>query len=422
MIKKDSQNKFCFMILMFSMLNCISTQIGNGYSTKSTLSVYTKPDKNSSVKFEITKNTDFSLLERIDKKDSNLSKDWWKIEKDNLIGFLEDNSDSSYLIFLRLKKPKYGLVIATSLFLRSEPSTGSKPIEKLQTKDTLEIIEDSKTSISVNGKNGFWIKVKSKNNNVGFVFSPYIIIGDSTENLSLFIDFDTKESGWVYIKNKPNYVYQIQNNILVKIKNEQIDEDNFYLVKSRYLTKDGKVFFHAFKQTGYQDDWYSEIEYTVLADCYIPAENVIISNKYASLYSKIKSEDKTEIKLFEFLSKELNFDIDPKYSRIETFNYKKNKYYMIATSYKYEDDECVGCFIASPENIGLVLKVIGNSYEIIFQGSGYKSAELYSSDSPPKIIICDGGYPEGDEESSNIYFYEYEFKDDQFNLIKKRKQ
>lgn len=422
MNKKNPNCKISFVIILFSLLNCISSHIGNGYTTKPRIPVYTKPDKTSLIKFEISQKSNFTLLEKIEKKDSKHTKDWWKIKKDNLTGYLEDNSDSSYLIFLKLKKPKYGLVIATSLFLRSEPSTESKPIEKLKTKDILEVIEDSNSSIAVNGKNGFWFKVKTKSENIGFIFSPYIMIGDSVEYLSTLIEFETKESGWVYIKNKPNYVFKLQNKNLIKIANEQVEEDNFYLVKSRYVTKDGKIFFRVTKQNGRQEDWYSEIEYSILADCYLPAESVSFSNKYASLYSKIKSHDKTEIKLFDFLSKELNFDFDPQYTTIESFRSKKNKFYMLSTTSKYEDNECIGCFLAESENIALVLKEIGNSYEIIFHSAGYKHASIYSDYTPPKIIIRDGGYPESDEESSTIYSYEYEFKDEKFVFTKKTKE
>lgn len=422
MNKDKSKYKFSFVIILLSLINCISSHIGNGYSTKSSIPVYTKPDKTSLIKFEVSQKSNFSLLEKIEKKDSKLSKDWWKIKKDNQIGYLEDNGDSSYLIFLNLKKPKYGLVIATSLFLRSEPSTESKPIEKLKTKDILEVMEDSNSSIAVNGKIGFWFKVKTKSENIGFVFSPYIMIGDSVEYLSTLIEFETEESGWVYIKNKPNYVFKLQNRNLVKIANEQIEENNFYFVKSRYVTKDGKIFFRVTKQNGRQEDWYSEIEYTILADCYLPAESVFFSNKYASLYSKIKSDDKTEIKLFNFLSKEFNSDLDPEYTTIESFRSKKNKFYMLTTTLKYEDNECIGCFLAESENIVLVLKEIGNSYEIIFHSSGYMHASIYSDYTPPKIIIRDGGYPESDEEGSTIYSYEYEFKNEKFDFTNKAKE
>ncbi|MBM9498951.1 SH3 domain-containing protein [Leptospira sp. 201903071] len=301
------------------------------------------------------------------------------------------------------------------MFLRSEPSVESKPIEKLATKDIVEIIEDSKSSTSVQGKIGFWIRVKTKNQNFGFVFSPYVAIGNSIESLSSLTDIETNEIGWAYVKNKPNFIFSLQNKIFKKKENDQIKKNEFYLVRARYVTKDGKVFFRLLKQEARLEDWYSELEITKIADCYIPAEGVIISNKYASLYSKIREEDGKKIKIFEFLSQEVNDDINPEHTRIETFDWKRKKYSVVITSHKFENDECRGCFLPELYNLVYVLEEKGNSFNIIFNSGGWRSASFSNYDRP-RITINDSPPPEGDDSPSRIISSDFEFNGKEFVL------
>ncbi|WP_167481390.1 SH3 domain-containing protein [Leptospira kemamanensis] len=414
--------KYIFILILFIFhSNCLWKQIGNGYTTKAKIPVYGKPDVASQVLFEIPKNSDFLIIEKLSNKETKLTNDWWKIKKDNRVGYIIDKRDYANLIFLPLQKPQFGLVAATSLFLRSEPNVESKAIEKLKTKDIVEILEESPSTISVNGKQGNWMKIKAKSQNIGYVFSPYIVIGDTEEILTTLSDFETKESGWVYVKNKPGYVHQLYNKKLVKINNEQVEEDQFYYVKSRYVTKEGKVFFRVIKQTSKQDDWYSEIETTVLTDCYLPAESVVLSNKFASLYSKIRINDKLENRIFEYLSKDVDYDIDPDITSIETFQWKKNQYYMIATTFKYEEEACIGCFLAESKNIVFVLKEKGNSFETIFQSAGRRSADLEPYANPPRVVINTSPMPEGDDDPGAIDSDTYELKGDKFVFMGRKR-
>lgn len=404
-----------FLLLLF-LINCISTQIGNGYTTKSKILVFSKPDRNSPVAFEIKENSKFLILDKISQKESKHLVDWLKIKNGGLIGFLEYNKNNSTLIFLNLEKPKYGLVVATSLFVRSEPTVDSKPMEKLSTKDVVEIIEDSESSISVNGKKGFWIKVKTKSQNVGFVFSPYIMIKDSIESLSSLTDFETNETGWAYIKKRPEFIYSLNNNILKKNKNDQINEDQYYLIKSRFVTKNGKVFFRLLKQEASLEDWYSELAVTKIADCYIPAESIILSNKFASLYVRATQDyDRKKRKIFEFLSQEIDDDINPQYSDIEYFEWKKRKFHVVRATEKYENDECRGCFLPEPYNLVYVLEEKGNLFNLIFKAGGSRSASFYQSDLPT-IIINDSPPPEGDDSPSRIISSEFVFNGKEFLL------
>ncbi|TGL24279.1 SH3 domain-containing protein [Leptospira yanagawae] len=413
-----TKSMFVLILLSLSFTNCLWKQIGNGYTTKSKIQVYSKPDDTSPILFEIPKNANFLILEKITKKDLKQSNDWWKIKKDNQVGYLKDQTRDSNLIFLNVSNPQFGLVAATSLFLRSEPNVESKAIEKLKTKDIVEILEESHSPISVNGKQGNWMKVKSKSQSIGYVFSPYIVIGDTEEILATLSDFETKESGWVYVKNKPSFVHQLYNKKLIKINNEQVEEDQFYFVKSRYVTKEGKVFFRVLKQKSRQEDWYSEIETTVLTDCYLPAESLVLSNQYASLYAKIRLLEPTEKKIFDFLSKEISYDIDPNQTSIKSFQSKKDRYFIVATTARDENDECIGCFLPELENIVYVLKEKANTFEIIFYESGSRSAIIDTYGISPKIIIRTSPLPEGDESPSKIYSKEYEFKGATFVLTK----
>lgn len=412
LIKKYPLYLYLFLLLV---INCFSIQIGNGYTTKSKVNAYVKPDKNGEKAFEINENSHFLILNKISKKDSKPSYDWIKIKFNNQVGFIEFNEYNSALFFLKLDRPKYGLVVATSLFVRSEPNTNSKSMEKLQTKDVVEIVEDSESTTIVNGKKGFWKKVKTKNQNVGFVFSPYIMIQDSIESFASLSEFETKESGWIYIKNKPNFIYFLENNILRKKENDQVTNDEFYVVKSRYLNKEGKVFFRIIKQKARLADWYAELEINTITDCYVPAEIVIISNKYAPLYSQYRDNDKQKTKIFDYLGQEVAEELNPQYTNFETFKWKNNKYIVLLSSSKYETDECIGCFEPELYNRVYVLEEKGNSLRLIFRNWGSRSADFTLYDKP-SITIRDSPAPEGDGDPSEIFSSEYEFNGKEFIL------
>lgn len=415
-VNMNSKSLFGQIFILSFLADCMTTQIGNGYTTRSKIVAFSRPDSKSAIVFEIKENSKFTILDKISSKESKHPADWLKIKNENLIGFIEYSKNNASLIFLNLEKPKYGLVVATSLFLRKEPTVDSKPIEKLSTKAIVEIMEDSESSNSVNGRRGYWVKVKTKSQNVGFVFSPFIMIRDSIESLSSLTDFETNETGWAYVKNSPEFIYLLNHNILKRIKNNQIYENQYYLIQSRFVTKDGKVFFRLLKQEASLEDWYSELKVTKIADCYVPAESIIISNKYAPLYARTQALDRKKIRIYEFLSHEVNDDIDPQYSDIDYFEWNKRKFHVIRATEKYENDECRGCFQPEAFNLVFVLEEKGNSFQLIFKAGGSRSASFYQFDRP-RIIINDSPPPEGDDSPSKIISSEFVFNGKEFLLI-----
>ena len=207
-------------LLLFSLiLDCSSKQIGSGYTLRKKSTVYNKPMNESKVILELKSNSYFDITEIIHKNDSLKVKKWYRIIHEEKIGYIEDNkysyNEKDNLFFLKVNAPSYGMVIATSLILRSEPSTSSKQIERLSTKEIVEILEDGLNQDNVNGKKGLWAKVKTKSSKIGYVFTPYLVRSDSIDKLNNLKSYETEENSWIYINNEPKYIF-IKEKLIIR--------------------------------------------------------------------------------------------------------------------------------------------------------------------------------------------------------------
>ncbi|TGL80273.1 SH3 domain-containing protein [Leptospira yasudae] len=410
---------FLPLAVVFFAIDCRSFQ-GSGYTYNANSAVYSKPDTKSKIAFELKGNLKFDILEQVPNQDSSGVSNWYKIKKEGQVGYLEEarykKDSKSKLLFLKLKKPKFGMTIATSLFLRSEPSLSGAILEKLQTKDIVEILEEGTSAVPVNGKSGHWAKVKSKNDKVGFVFTPYLMMGDSSNSFSSVEDSESNETGWAFLKNEPKFIFKKQNGKLQRFSNDQLSANQFYLIQSRYLSKDGKIFFHIVKQSASLADWYADLEVTLSADCYVPAESVQVSTHYASLYARVNEPDRKKIKIFEFLSQEISDDVDPEFTSFDSFTFKKVKYYVMITSNKSDYDECKGCFGAERYNRVFVFEERRGGFKLIFSEAGSRRASFDQYSGRPVITISDSPPVEGDQDPSKITNYSYGFNGSEFIL------
>ncbi|PJZ83648.1 SH3 domain-containing protein [Leptospira harrisiae] len=412
------KTKFILSAVSLFIISCSSFPIGSGYSSRQKTIVYSKPDNKSPIVLELKKESNFDIITYNYLKSNQKGRLWHKIKLDDKVGYIEedpgDKSNSPTQLFLTTNEPMYGFVVASSLVLRKQPNTTSAAIEKLATKEIVKIIEEGKNPVTVNGKTGNWAKVKTKNNNIGFVFTPYLMLNKSPDNFVIGEDIETDEKGWAYTTTLPKIIYQKKKGKLHPVENNQIDENVFYLVDSRYITKDGKVYFHIYKQTASQADWYSDIEVENSADCYIPSNQVLVSNRYAPLYSQVKETDKTIRKLIDFLDQQEEFEIDPERSQFNTFNSKKDKFHVIITSIKSKYDECRGCFESEDYNLVYVFQEKDNQFKKVFDAAGNRSASFIESDKKYFITIATSPLPEGDEDPSTTTYTEYKFDGSSF--------
>lgn len=406
-------------LLLFSLiLDCSSKQIGSGYTLRKKSTVYNKPMNESKVILELKSNSYFDITEIIHKNDSLKVKKWYRIIHEEKIGYIEDNkysyNEKDNLFFLKVNAPSYGMVIATSLILRSEPSTSSKQIERLSTKEIVEILEDGLNQDNVNGKKGLWAKVKTKSSKIGYVFTPYLVRSDSLDKLNSLESYETEENSWIYINNEPKFIYIKEKEKLKKISNDQVKENEFYLIKSRFIGNDGMVYFNIVKMDASLEDWYSEIQYDYITNCYISAKNLQISNSYSVLYSMIKNLSKPEKKLFQIISENINFNIDPYFSKYESFSWKNKKYHVLITSHKNDYESCYGCFAEEKYNIVFVFEETKNNFEKILDIHSSRQAEFENYD-VPTLIISDSPPIEGDEDPSKITTRTLKFKSGKFD-------
>ncbi|TGL51164.1 SH3 domain-containing protein [Leptospira meyeri] len=411
--------------VVLALISCSSFPIGSGYTSKPNTIVYSKPDDKSTIVSELKKDSHFNIITYNYFKSNQKGKLWHKIKQENVVGYIEenvgDNSNSPTQLFLTTNEPIYGFVVASSLVLRSQPNTTSAAIEKLATKEIVSVIEEGKNSVIVNGKTGSWAKVKTKNNNVGFVFTPYLMLSKSPDNFVIGEDIESKEKGWVYTTTFPNTVYIKKHGKLYPVENDQVSENDFYLLDSRYITKDGKVFFHIYKQTGRKADWYSEIEVEYSTDCYISSNHVKVSDRYAVLYSQFKESDKKKRKLIEFLDQQSGEEIDPAKSDFYTFISKKEKYHVIITSTKSEFEDCRDCFYGDDYNLVFVFHEKDNQFKKIFSAGGSRSASFGETNKNFYITIATSPLPEGDESPSTIKSSKYKFNGTNFDLESEEK-
>ena len=406
-------------LLLFSLiLDCSSKQIGSGYTLRKKSTVYNKPMNESKVILELKSNSYFDITEIIHKNDSLKVKKWYRIIHEEKIGYIEDNkysyNEKDNLFFLKVNAPSYGMVIATSLILRSEPSTSSKQIERLSTKEIVEILEDGLNQDNVNGKKGLWAKVKTKSSKIGYVFTPYLVRSDSLDKLNSLESYENEENSWIYINNEPKFIYIKEKEKLKKISNDQVKENEFYLIKSRFIGNDGMVYFNIVKMDASLEDWYSEIQYDYITNCYISAKNLQTSNSYSVLYSIIKNLSKSEKKIFQMISENINFNIDPYYSKYESFSWKDKKYHVLITSHKNDYESCNGCFEEEKYNIVFVFEETKNNFEKILDIHSSRQAEFENYDIPT-LIISDSPPIEGDEDPSKITTRTLKFKSGKFD-------
>lgn len=405
---------FIISVILLSNFMCSSLPKGTGYTSDKLTQVYSKPDLKSASAGALKGKSEFKILEYNIPIKNQPSLIWTKIQTDFGKGYIfSDSMNPSPQLFLKQQKPTFGLVFATSLQLRAEPFTSATPIEKLPTREIVEILEKGETQVTVNGKTGTWARVKSKNEKIGFVFSPFLMLGESKEQLSKVEDFETGENGWAYLATLPKIVYIKRNGKLfgTKLTDElysHLSAEKIYQVIGRYITKEGKVYFQIYSKEGKQADWYSEVEAKPLVDCYLPANTLKISNRYALLYiqefGKTLGEDYLLItslamkrKLIQEIDRTHKEDIDPSQTNFEFFESKKQRYHVVTTTEKSLYESCEGCFTNQPHNIVFVFKEKGKELELIFanQGSGMASVSNLEGGSP-EITISNPPAPEGD--------------------------
>ncbi|PJZ28303.1 SH3 domain-containing protein [Leptospira kmetyi] len=405
----------CIIIILSLFTSCISTSKGFGYIAYNEVKVYAKPSQKSPIIFKIDRNNSYDVLSiQVQDTDSVKGSAWIKIRQNEKVGYIQANDGNlqyGIQLFMPVVENKYGIVTATQLLLRDFPGTNGKILERLKTRELVEILDLGQNQISVQGTNGVWAKVKSKNGNLGFLFVPYIMRGSNPEVLLEKKNLEVEEEGWGYLVKSVDRIFSYSNEKFQSKDVSELREGDFIKVKKRIVTPDGKVFFHVIKDEAKTPLFEEETKYNVLVDGYLSSNFLKVSKRYASLHLSVHPQNQINRKIIEKLDSLNSKDIDMNSLLIDKFTFKGKNYFAVTTKFLSNYTSCEGFFCGDAENIFVFVKS-GNDYEKIFEATGdkvtfydYEGYNISVTDiSPPE-----GEGPSGEETKRNYKFNGKEF-------------
>ncbi|WP_125232035.1 SH3 domain-containing protein [Leptospira adleri] len=369
----------------------------------------------SPVSFKIDRNIPYDVLSaKVQDTDSVKGSAWIKIRQKEKVGYVQlGDAHLQYGIqlFMPVVENKYGIVTATQLLLRDYPGTNGKIIEKLKTRELVEILDLGQNQISVQGTNGVWAKVKAKNDNIGFLFVPYIMRGSSSEELLEKKNLEVEEEGWGYLVKPVDRIFSYFNEKFQSKDVSELREGDFIKVKKRIVTPEGKVFFHVIKDEAKTPFFEEETKYNVLVDGYIPSNYLKVSRRYASLHLSVHPQNQINRKIIEKLDSLNSKDIDMNSLLIDKFTFKGKSYFAVTTKFLSNYTSCEGFFCGDAENIFVFVKS-GNDYEKIFETMGDKVT--FYDYGGYNISVTDISPPEGEGPSGVETKRNYKFNGKEF--------
>ncbi|TGN19310.1 SH3 domain-containing protein [Leptospira idonii] len=400
MLTKIQNVILCCFLFLSTLCNCKSSSVGFGYSSHNQVNVLEKPLHNGQVIYEINKNEYFDIIQYDVEENSKTPFKWHKVRRSgsNSSGYIHQDqtvSTNKTQIFLPVTKDNYGLVIASKLMLRQYPDAKSSVLEQLNTKSIVNILDEGKSQVFVDGKLSYWLRVKTKNNLIGFVFSPYIVPGVSEEFLLSLSEFESPETGWAYVNKSPKHVYQKVNGKLKSQGNDEIQEGEFYRFKSRFLASNGEIYLRLVKEEAKTPDWYADTEVETIFSYYIPIKYLKSSSRYALLYSSVSNSNAQTKKMIELMDRQNREDFDIDKTQINSFVHAGKRIYVITTEFMNKYDSCIGFFCSSPKWV----YVFSEDGELLFHRSSASEEDITFTNSNGKyrITTLEVTPPEGDK-------------------------
>ncbi|QOI45043.1 SH3 domain-containing protein [Leptospira interrogans] len=411
----DTRVMHIFIIFSLFTISCISTSKGFGYITYNEAKAYAKPSQKSPILFKIDHNNPYDLLStQVQDTDSVKGSAWIKIRQNEKVGYIQANDGNlqyGIQLFMPVVENKYGIVTATQLLLRDLPGTNGRILERLKTRELVEILDLSQNQISVQGAKGVWAKVKSKNGQTGFLFMPYIMRGTSPEVLLEKKNLEMEEEGWAFLVKPVNHIFSYSNEKFKPKDVSELREGDFIKVKKRVITPEGKVFFHVIKDEAKTPLFEEETSYNVLVDGYLPSNFLKVSRRYAPLYLSVHPQNQKNKKIIEKLDSLSSKDIDMNSLLIDQFIFKGRSYFAVTTKFLSNYTSCEGFFCGDAENIFVFVKS-GNDYEKIFEATGDKVT--FSDYEGYNISVVDISPPEGEGPSGVETKRNYKFNGKEF--------
>lgn len=411
----NKRTQFFIIVFILFAISCISTSKGFGYVAYNEANAYTKPSLKSPISFKIDHTIPYDVFStQIQDINSVKGGAWIKIRQKEKIGYIQAN-DSHLQYGVQLFTPtvenRYGIVTATQLLLREFPGTNGKIIERLKTRDLVEVLDIGQNQISIQGSKGVWARVRSKDDKIGFLFMPYIMRGSSPELLLEKKNLEMEEEGWGYLVKSVDRIFSYSNEKFLPKEVSDLREGEFIHIKKRIVTSEGKVFFHVIKDEAKTPLFEEETKYNVLVEGYLPSNFLKVSRRYASLYLSVNSQSPINKKIIEKLDSIISKDIDMNSLLIDKFIFKGKNYFAVTTKFLSGYTNCEGFFCGDAENIFVFVKT-GNDFEKIFEATGDKVT--FDDYEGYNISVVDVSPPEGEGPSGVETKRNYKFNGKEF--------
>ncbi|MBM9578250.1 SH3 domain-containing protein [Leptospira sp. 201903070] len=397
------KSRFPFLIrlsinlaLLLFLHSCASVPIGFGIVLQKDIKVYAKPTLKSEIAFSLDQSSPYDVLAAdLPDKDSASKLLWFKIRQKDEEGFISKEEEilkNNVLNFLPVIGDKFGLVTATQLLLRETPGTRGKILGRLATRNIVELVEEHSKKINIDGMQGTWAKIKTKDGKIGFVFTAYLMRGISPEVLSKTDTIELRQTGWALLTKNPTKVFKYTNGKLISnsdLPYEFTKGAELYFTQ-KLITPQGKVYFYISgeKRPNYDSD--EPEQDRVVYSGYLPAENLKNYPTHSKLYldNNTLSSDRA---LLEEIDKALSGDADLSTVTESEHSFGRKKVYHVEVQAKstYVDDT------NSYKRNLLILKE-GKSYTNLQIGIGDIQFEDLDGDGIDEVMLTETSGRSGD--------------------------
>ncbi|AOP32854.1 hypothetical protein A0128_02585 [Leptospira tipperaryensis] len=381
-----------FLLFLYS---CASVPIGFGVVLQKDIKVYSKPTLKSEIAFSLDQSSPYDVLAAdLPDKDSVSKLLWFKIRQKDKVGFISKEEEilkNNVLNFLPVTGDKFGLVTATQLLLRETPSTGGKILGRLATRNIVELIEEHTKKINIDGMQGTWAKIKTKDGKTGFVFTAYLMRGISPEVLAKTDTIELSQTGWALLTKTPSKVFNYTNGKLIpnsEVPYEFTKGAELYFTQ-KLITPQGKVYFYILgeKRPNYESD--EEEQSRIVYSGYLPADNLKNYPTYSKLY--FDNSLNSNRALLETIDKAFDGETDLSTVMETEHSFGKKKVYHVEVQSKsrYINDDF-------PYKRNLLILKEGKSYTNLQIGIGDIQFEDLDRDGIDEVMVTETSGRSGD--------------------------
>ncbi|RHX91724.1 hypothetical protein DLM75_00245 [Leptospira stimsonii] len=381
-----------FLLFLYS---CASVPIGFGVVLQKDIKVYSKPTLKSEIAFSLDQSYPYDVLAAdLPDKDSVSKLLWFKIRQKDKVGFISKEEEilkNNVLNFLPVTGDKFGLVTATQLLLRETPSTGGKILGRLATRNIVELIEEHSKKLNIDGMQGTWAKIKTKDGKTGFVFTAYLMRGISPEVLAKTETIELSQTGWALLTKTPSKVFNYTNGKLIpnsEVPYEFTKGAELYFTQ-KLITPQGKVYFYILgeKRPDYESD--EEEQSRIVYSGYLPADNLKNYLSYSKLY--FDNSPNSNRALLETIDKAFDGETDLSTVMETEHSFGKKKVYHVEVQSKsrYVNDDF-------PYKRNLLILKEGKSYTNLQIGIGDIQFEDLDGDGIDEVMVTETSGRSGD--------------------------